>query len=48
MTMVDLIPENFEARVAEAMQLPLAKRQEALDGLYRELQEFLESSPHLS
>jgi len=44
-TMADQIPENFEARVAQAMELPLVKRQEALDGLYRELQEFLESTP---
>ncbi len=36
-------PENFEQRVAEVMQLPLAARHEALDELYRELQAFLEA-----
>jgi hypothetical protein len=38
-----LAPENFEARVAEVMQLPLAERHDALDALYQELQAFLEA-----
>jgi len=36
-------PENFEARVSEVMQLPLAQRHQALDELYQELHAFLEA-----
>jgi len=37
-------PEDFEARVADVMKLPLADRKPALEALYSELHAFLESS----
>ena len=43
--MTSVISEDFQERVAAVSKLPLEQRQEALEALYQELSQALDSTP---
>lgn len=46
--MTSVISEDFQERVAAVSALPLEQRQEALEALYQELSQALDSTPPAS